>query len=231
MLTLFGFYLESLGQISIFCNYTFDSHHEVLYTCVGIVTAPCGRNCSKVVDIRGKHEFGKSNENVKALVVENQEIAHFLDVSSFFPNIVYLNFANNSIANITWTDLENYPNLETLRLSGNIITSISEDIFKNLSLRHIEIENNQLDYVDHHITFPISLAYLNFKNNTCINMEARSPEAIDKLKDLLLLRCSLSPRTEKLEETVNNIEEHDKRITSLENLVIRLKNAMKIKLY
>lgn len=206
-----------------------------MYTCKAIISDPCEDDCKKVSQVKGTHAYGLTNKDVQAFIMENQSVTRFIDVSFFFPNILYLNLAKNSLTEVTRADLESYPNLDTLRLSGNKIERISEDIFKGLPLNHIEMDSNSIEYVLHTLTFPTSLNYLNLKDNPCINMVAKSEEMLDELKDKLLLSCSHSPRIEHLEIDVGNIKQHesesDGRIAKLENIIKGLKEAMKIKSY
>ncbi len=210
-----------------------------MYTCVATTSEPCENGCSDIVEVKGTHKNGMTNADVKAFVMENQQLQSLpQNISFFFPNLIHLNFGNNLITHLGRTDLDPYTHLETLRISNNKIKGIYEDIFEGLPLIHIEIESNDLEYVVHNITYSSTLVYINFKNNKCINMEARSPHAIDSLKDKLLLRCSHSPRIVELEKSVdyvkNHIENHDleydKRISFLENTIKRLKEAIQAKL-
>lgn len=233
---LFGFYWKTSGEITIFCEFANDSYHRSLYTCKGTPSVNCGGDCHKINSIEGRHLYGKTNDDVEAFVMENKNITKiYKNLASMFPNLKFVNFKDNFITNITRFDTAQHRNLESLRLTNNKIGGIFEDIFEGLPLRHIELDNNNIEYVIHNLTYPSTLAHANFQNNKCIDMTASSPEAIDILKDKLLLRCSHSNRIKELEDDVASIEKHDVasdgRIASLENVMEKLKEAMNNKLF
>lgn len=235
MLILSGVCLEALGQITIFCEYSDDSYHRLLYTCVATASPAC-QNCTNIGQVTGTHLYGKTNDDVKAFVMENKNVTEVpKNIASFFPHISYLNFKNNLITTLSGNDLTQLRKLDSVRFTNNAITGIYEDIFKDLLLVNIEFDNNNIEYVTHNLTYSGSLNYLNFKNNKCIDTVAKSAEGIEQLKDRLLFKCSHNPRIGQLEENVLTIEKHDLqsdvRISTLENVIKKFKKAMEIKLY
>lgn len=237
MLLIFGIYLKHTETITIFCEYLPQTYHESLYTCKATSSVPCeGDTCDRIDKITGDHAFGKTDADVQAFVMENKGVKKlFKNLGSFFTNLLYLNFKDNLITNVSRADILQYPTLTNLRLSNNKINGIYEDIFENLFLQNIEFDNNDIEYVYHRLSFSKTMLSMNFKRNKCIDMIALSPEDIDKLKDKLILRCSHNPRIGELETNMLNITRHyfdsDDRITELENTVIRLRKAMELPNY
>lgn len=226
--------MASSGDTTIFCNFSFDILGY--YSCAATSSNSCDNNDFIISEVKGQHKHGMGNKDVQAFVMENQKLPLLpTGLSSFFPNLKLISFRNNAITKVTKSDLHSYSNLAYLILSKNNIARITEDIFEKLPLRSIEFADNNIEYIVHDLTLPMSLVYIDFLRNKCISLVGKTAAAIDTLKDKLLLRCSHNPQILITLDTVDKLIKNNlqavERIENLENINKKLKDALKFKLW
>lgn len=176
-------------QCDFYLNTWFYIPNEV-YTCTGTATHS---EKYEVTKIRGKHEGGKSNANVEALINFYQPITAIpRNIAEFFPNLKGLNFDGCKISSISAEDLQPFPELISFSIYYNKIVSIDSDLFKNTpKLVYIGFDGNQLQHIGNNSIASLTmLQEANFRGNSCIDMKATSPEVLEELKLTLANNCT-----------------------------------------
>lgn len=150
-----------------------------------------GRDVEVLTSVYGIHGSGKSNADVRGIVINCQNLTFIpRNIELYFPNIRVLEFDTNLISNITNDHLIPFPTLERLNLRGNRITTLDNNLFSGLtSLKCIYFLNNTIMHVGHDIDLPNDAATIDFRFNPCINVIADNVNGIGILKSKLEENC------------------------------------------
>lgn len=141
--------------------------------------------------VTGKHEQGKSNDNVEELHIERMDSMFYLPVNigKIFPNLKTLQATNNALKLVKKDMLLDFNKLVLLRLQENKITELVAEAFSALNeLHYLRLTNNQISKVD-----PKSFKNLKKLKKLSIdgNQIEELPETVfDDLGNLVLLEMS-----------------------------------------
>lgn len=123
--------------ISINCTFeqvTYNPPIGSVYRCIATLLFD-GRDSEMLTVVYGFHQNGNANEDVQALVINNQSLAFVpRNVEAFFPNLRLLDLRTNSISNITNEHLIPFPNLNWLLVSYNRITTLDSNFFSGMTV-------------------------------------------------------------------------------------------------
>lgn len=153
------------------CNF-YDGYGFFGYTCkmFKISKAP---SVFKMLLITGKHEQGKTNNDVRYVSMVDQQIETFpKNLHETFPNLTRLSFVGCDITKVSKEDLIGLKNLEEFNLNGNSLTSLPDDLFVGVTkLRQIHFKGNKLERLSSKLIHPIenSLEMADFRGNTKID--------------------------------------------------------------
>jgi len=194
--------LDCLFGIKLFAEV--DS---VYYTCIA---RPLIDQNDTVNAVYGAHPTGKGHLDVEAIDISSQNLPCFpRNMEQFFPNLLVIYLANNSITTITNSRLLPFPNLRYLSLHSNKLSTLDVNLFSGMW-------TSSTSY------------YIDFRSNTCIDERATTSDQLFMMKLNLLRNCSakISPigGSQDLTELENKNTELEKRNTELETRNTELKN-------
>lgn len=154
------------------CNYSVTNAWKIssLYTCKAVVNYY--GNSRAIDEVSSNHMSGKSNNDVKALVIDNQNIGFVpYNISRFFPNLESLRMHKTSISSVNRDSLRGLTKLRELYLYVNNIESISADMFiDNPYMAYITFDNNLVKHVAPKVfDYLYYLVTLYMRSNTCLN--------------------------------------------------------------
>lgn len=142
------------------------------YTCK-VVKIVQTSSASSAIIITGDHLQGKTSDDVKWFRIINQPLDTFpRNLREKFPNIKRLWINGCGLKKISKTDLIGLENLEELDLSGNSLTSLSDELFADMRrLKIIRFDHNKLERLSSKLLQPIeaSLKIADFRRNTKIH--------------------------------------------------------------
>lgn len=143
--------------------------------------------------VSGDHEEGKTNAEVDVLYVTRQALYSLpKGIAEFFPNLIGLLIFNSKFSEINAEDLEPFPNLLYFDIYDNNLDSVDGDLFKyTRKLNFIRIFNSQLEHVGEDLLTGLEdLTWVDFRNNPCVKLDARTKEGIEELNSQLPINCS-----------------------------------------
>lgn len=142
------------------------------------------RGLVSVENVIGKHESGKTNDDVKVLSVKAIKCSKIPSgFEKYFKNLEGI-FAYSSEKTILVNeDLAPFPKLKYLDISLNRITHLPTDVFEdNPLMEWIDISDNRLKLVGLDIFKPLKkLHFANFERNYCIDERARDKSEIERI--------------------------------------------------
>lgn len=190
------------------CNFTikwYDFVGNNVYECSASLPLDT-KNIAEVRSVSGTHLSGKTNLDVVALRINNQNLELFpINIEEFFPNLKVLQLYGNSISEVKNTHLTPFPNLVYLNLYTNKISSLDGNLLDGLpSLRYVSFERNRLTHVGHDLILPKD-GLVFFDANPCINVRASTPDGIAALRFNLLINCTLIEPIEAALESRHNL--------------------------
>lgn len=152
-------------------------------------------------------------------------------LKNFFPNLKAIQFYTTDLEEISSDDLKQFPNLEYLNLAFNLLKKLPGDLLGyTLKLKVVVFHNNKLANVGLGILDGLnSLSDVDFQANTCINLNAQTPDELETLKEELKINCfvaeetTVKPETCPLRCTLNDETDelnskYDKLFKSIEEL-------------
>lgn len=160
------------------------------YKCEAIVNI--AGNDKFLVEVRGNHLVGKSDADVEALAIRNQDLSKFpKGIEHFFPNLRIIFLHNSNLWSLSAEDLRPFPGLMYLNIDSNKIVSLDGNLFQfTPRLLYIDFEGNFLYHVGIGIFSGLNyLQTVNFKANPCINLLADAPHEIQQLNQQLPIKC------------------------------------------
>jgi len=214
---LFVTNFATIDGIALDCTYgslSFGSTGSI-YTCTARALSDGNEN---VTTVYGIHLTGKGYDDVHGFYVESQNLEFFpTNIENFFPNLIAINFHNNSITGINNRHLIPFPNMQYIGLWRNKITSIDGDLFSGLdSMKLIDFGSNNLRHVGHDLNLPMD-GLIYFDANPCINQVAFTPDEVPALKLNLLRNCppTISQIEDSLERRQNLLTHIDGQVQAL----------------
>lgn len=138
----------------------------------------------------GKHSEGKTDADVKHLMIEDQIVEYFPgNIHAIFSGMTHLTIRNCGLLKIENQDLSHLGKLEYLHLEGNKLKRLPENLFENTrNLRDISFDENELYTLSSRLLAPIyySVEFVSFRNNPIINIFFSKGDKNYKLIDSLV---------------------------------------------
>lgn len=186
----------------------------------------------------GRHQHGKSDIDVKQVVIINQNTEYFPHgLGTIFPRLRSINIESSDLKSIKREDFKGLENLEELSLFKNLIEVIPDNTFDDLKLLEVLwLDRNYLKFIDPNVfTLMLKLRRADFGGNVCINMDAHTVSAIEDLKNQITEKCGI-PLIHQIEEKVKDLEFNlsmaNEKIENLsQKLFVLIENSMKIPFY
>ncbi|KAG5666497.1 hypothetical protein PVAND_014521 [Polypedilum vanderplanki] len=191
---------------------------EPIYKCIVTGIKRIAEN-GRVLGVFGHHVPGKTNKDVQAITIFNQQLKHFPRyICSFFPNLRSISVIGCEIEALSPFDFIGFEDVEKLLLNGNKITKLPGDVFQYAkNLESVSFFNNRIEHIDE-MTFEDlkKLKYLNLKMNAtidlCVNEFAHVRMSMDQLKGFIKIKYGgrkiedETKMTRKLSETLEFLE-------------------------
>lgn len=123
------------------------------YSCNVIGLENCEEN-SYFSSVIGKHEKGKSNDDVQGFIVKSQNISVIpKNIEKLFPNLINIEVKSSHLLEVTKKTFTGLHQLEKVSLANNFISSLPQDALSELkNLKSLELSNNKLKQL-HYKTF------------------------------------------------------------------------------
>lgn len=148
---------------------------------------------SRVLEnVEGVHLADNTIDDVNYLWVQNQELPFIpSNIDSFFKNIIALNWHNSSLASLSASDFEPFPELQLFAAGYNNLVTIDGDLFKHTpKLILINFGSNKIRHVGRDLIKGMeNLRYFYFQANPCVNLYATDVIDAVKLADKLPILC------------------------------------------
>lgn len=199
------FVLHCTGATIILdCTYSIAEYTAVgsVYRCNSKIVRT-GKT-SNVVGVSQNHETGKTDQDVKALLVESQQVDSIpTDINLHFANLELMYFYDSPIKSFTKADLKSFLHLKYFRINQGKLLTINGDVFQHSSkLEYIDFDFNQITNVGPGIfqhTPKLTSAW--FQSNLCINSYV-SDNATTVVSIARELAHKCPPFVEMIEETI-----------------------------
>lgn len=194
VLILFFMTFAATQAVVYDCIYSSKSWAQVgdLYGCT--VSSILAGTSSVLEEIQGTKLPGKSNNDVEGFIISRKVVHQFpVNLANFFPNLRAIQLYTTELEQLSVNDLKLFSKLEYLNLAFNFLTTISSDLFKfTPKIKFLFIHNNKLKTVGRGILDVIpELIEADFQANSCISLNAQTPDEIVVLKEDLEAFCSL----------------------------------------
>lgn len=224
--------LQTQGWI-LSCNFSNVTWTYVgsTYTCTGVLIATGERN---VTSINGTHVDGRSDFDVHAIALSNQDIGELpFNFEAFFPSLTVLSGSNLNLSHLSSSDLAPHKYLRLLVLPNNRFETLESDTFSsNPYLEYINLSNNQLRNFGPNIFNAVpELKTLRLLNNVCFNQYIDN-NATEMSAFLWRATFNCPPSFDQLEREILNGQNFEylispilKSIMSLEQRVALLENS------
>jgi len=170
--------------------------------------------------IIGNHIFGKTNENVVNVWINNCTVTRIpKGLTKIFPNMKIFEIRNSKLATIDKNDLDEYKSLEKFCCIEHPISYLSGDLFEDfINLEWIEFWGNNLQIIEPNILDGLKkLKYVEFSRGSPhdkrFSMYSRlsSNASIQEIKDELAAKYSQS-YVQKLNDLVNQLNHENKKL-------------------
>lgn len=202
----------STKGIVFHCNYAVVNWLYVndLYQCGA--TVEFSGSATTLEDVTGSHLDGYNNNNVRALVVDSQNVPSIpkgITEPGLLPNIIAVQWYISNLRSISADDLEQFPLLQILSIYQNSITTLDGNLFMHSRfLKSIGFYNNLIRYVGSDLLTSLNdLQVVNLQLNPCVNTRADTPLAISILNRDLPTMCAMPIVTEPpIESTTTTVE-------------------------
>lgn len=211
--------ISAVKSAQLHCE--FGIHSNKLYTCNGDESFTTDDEDSSISKIVGSHLSGKSNDNVKQLIIENATVHYFPNhLSSFFPYLESIVIKNCEMKYLRKSAFIGLEHLKVLNLSRNEIEMIGPEMFEeNNKLEVLDFGYNQIGSLTEDILSMASLKAAKFNDNFCINMifdlEHRNHE---EFRENVKNKCVVSEAS-KLEQSRIELQNALKQLEEAEKLI------------
>jgi hypothetical protein len=147
----------------------------------------------QVVGVSKNHLAGKNDDDVRGIVINNQEM-NFLPkgIELFFKNIRAIHTPYSKLKAITSDDLKGFPELEVASFPVNQVQFLDGDLFiHNPKLQYFDFDNNQITNIGPDFFKPLKfLQFAKLENNLCINsMSENNVTEIQKISRDISFKC------------------------------------------
>lgn len=203
ILKRFGFHVKFLlvaaitgftaDAVQFDCYFEYDTLDFVgsVYSCWVTVTS---LGSTTLENVTGIHQWYPSNTNddVEFLNIRNQNLPFVPQgIVIFFKNLRAIQISDTRMISISAQDLQPFPELEYLFLSGHNLTSLDGDLFSCTPLlKFIFLALNQIQHIGHDLVTNLdNLENLDLQANICINKVARNRTDVVELAPQLSLLC------------------------------------------
>ncbi|CRK99762.1 CLUMA_CG013081, isoform A [Clunio marinus] len=124
--------------------------------------------------INGQHLDGKSDKDVEAILFIGTTVNYFPQgLNEIFPNLKAVYIGRCGLKSITRRDLDGLENIEVLRCYENKITSLPDNLFRNMNkLIDVSFSDNDLQCMSSDVLKPIlknDLKFVDFRENRSID--------------------------------------------------------------
>lgn len=192
--------IASASGIAIHCQFYIQSWNMLfdLYTCR--VVSINFENPSIIERVGGTHMTGKENEDVFGFTIAIQQSGNNLfpkNLDKFFPNLLAIEWVNYDLSEINAEDLRPWRALGSLSFAFNSLTTLDGDLFKyNRDLQIIRFDRNKISHVGSGLLSGLyDLKTFLFRDNPCLNFEARTPQAVQQVIQIMIDNCSPANNT------------------------------------
>lgn len=149
-------------------------------------------------NVTGVHVGARKNSNVRGLTVLDQFTKRIpRNMNTFFPKLIGLIWVNSGLQTVSAEDLEQFPELEVIKIQQNQVTTLEGNLFMhNGPLKSIGFDSNSIRYVGKNLLDNLpALQVVLLRYNPCVNHYANTTETIAALNANLPLMCPM-PLTE-----------------------------------
>ena len=187
-----------------------------------------------IESVNGRHQNGKSNIDVKQIVILNQNTEYFPHgLGNIFPRLKSINVELSNLKLIKREDFKGLENLKELSLYRNTIKVISDGTFDDLNLLEVLwMDQNKLKTIDQNIFKSMKkLRRADFGSNLCVDKNADTEVSIMDLQNEITEKCGIS-----LKELIDKVKylEFNLSMTYIEianlseKMFVFMENAKKI---
>lgn len=156
-----------------------------------------------VVGVSQNHLAGKSDQDVKGVIIQKQQIDSIPeDINLFFTNLEGIYFSDCPIKSFGKNDLLPFPRLKHFAIVRGQLKTIDGDVFKYLpELLYILFRGNSITNVGPGIfQYSPKLNWASFEANLCINSQANDRTAVANVGRELAFKCP--PSVEMIEKII-----------------------------
>lgn len=136
----------------------------------------------------------KSNEDINAIHISEKNIENFpRGLENVFKNLKLIQISYNKLKEVCQFDLKPFPQLIHLELNSNKIQSLEDGIFDfNPDLEVVWFSGNEISHVGENVFKNLNkLSWIGFGNNKCIDMESRGDlTKVGKVIEALKIKCN-----------------------------------------
>lgn len=143
----------------------------------------------------GTHLSGLTNDDVKGIMITDTT-CRFMPkgMEKVFVNIEAFQIYNSKLHSVTQQDLQPFPKLKEIHLSGNNLVALDSNLFRfNPELKHINFGYNYLRLIPFDIFDPIEdLQDAYFDGNVCVSRGAKGKWEVNKIVWDFIEKCQPS---------------------------------------
>jgi hypothetical protein len=163
-----------------------------VYTCRGTIQVTGEGN--PVVSVTGTHQSGRSNNDVRGLIIDNQLEDFPENILNFLPGLTALQFLNGNISTLTEAVLRPYTALRVLGLAGNKLTHLEGDLLHaNRALEWVSFSGNEIRTIERGLLSALpSLTSAFFAENDCINSSTQNRNTMSEFSRQLSTACPVT---------------------------------------
>lgn len=146
-----------------FADRNWNRGSNSVYTCSVTSCDITDRN-PEIAAFKGIHAPNRNNNDVKALRFYCVKV-HYMPrhLSKIFPNLIYLRITKCELKEITAEDMIGLENVEEIYLDDNEITTVPQNLFRNMSnLREFYLTNNLIQKFNWKVLEPIQNTITSF---------------------------------------------------------------------
>lgn len=204
------------------CNYGEKNYDVVgaVYACDARITKT-GSSDDVVATVMGNHQSGQSSDDVKGLQISSQRLENFpKQIERFFANLRVITFAKTEIFKISSDDLQPFPLLVNLIMSGNQLITLDGNLFEHTpNLQRIDFDDNKILHVGVGILNALnSLQTVWFDRNVCISQHAINMSGSERESFKLALATHCKPTDEMLQFSLLNSKEFSDKVGKIIDL-------------
>jgi hypothetical protein len=173
-------------------NCTFQDTSIGSYTCYAILSNI--DESDELTAVYGNHQAGKSNNDVDALWIENNQALTFMPrkMEIFFPNLTANFFYQTRIASLNGDELNPFPNYVYFGIRQNpTFERIPGELFANTrNLKRVWLLENNIKHVGEGLLDGLDLEWAYFQDNYCVNRNAANSVQLPALIEHLRNNCT-----------------------------------------